>query len=163
EAFRPSGDAWLASAKSGGLAYYVSLLANVQRPPANDEIGDGLALAVVDVRSGSPQILVPRRIDFGAWPAWDEPTIAATHPPGAVADTVIVAGTPIGPDMQDVVAVLVSHNGGESFHYAAPIHAPGYPGHATHAPDNTLVRPFLQQDPRPGQECHAYLAFGVYY
>ena len=163
ESFRPSGDAWLAAAQSGGRAYYISLLETANHPAMPDEVGDGLALAVVDVRSGSPQILPPRRIDFGEWPSWDEPTIAATHPPGAIADTVIAAGTPIGPDLQDAVAVLVSQNGGESFGETTLIHAPDYPGHNPHQPDNTLVRPFLQQDPRPGQECHAYLAYGVYY
>ena len=163
QSFRPSGDAWLAAAQNGGRAYYVSLVETVDHPTTPDEVGDGLALAVIDVRSGSPQILSPRRIDSGLWPSWDEPTVAATHPPGAVADTVIVAGTPIGPDVQDAVSVLVSHNGGESFRQTAVIHAPSYPGHTSNAPDNTLVRPFLQQDPRPGQECHALLAYGVYY
>ncbi len=162
-AFLPSGDGWLAAAQQGGRAYYVSLLATTAIASATDEAGQGLALAVVDVRSGTPQIGAPRRIDSGDWPEWDEPTVAATRPPGATADTVLVAGTPIAPRVQDTVAVLVSHDGGDSFQEVAQIHAPEYPGAAAHGPANTLVRPFLQQDPRPGEECHAYLAFGVYY
>src|SRR5438876_12172815 len=65
-AFRPSGDAWLATAQSGSRAYYVSLLVTADHPPMPDEIGDGLALAVVDFRGASPQVRTPRRIDFGA-------------------------------------------------------------------------------------------------
>lgn len=159
--FRPDGDAWLAAAQNGRRAYYVSLLATGAQPSSDDDVGNGLGLAVVDVSTGQPQIEAPKRIDLGDWPGWDEPTVTATRPPGAIADTVLVAGTPIGPDMQDAVAVLVSHDGGVSFHEAPLLRAPGYPGH--HSPRDTLVRPVLQQDPRPGQECHAYLAFGVYY
>jgi hypothetical protein len=107
-------------------------------------------------------VLAPRRIDLGDWSQWDEPTVAATRPPGAAADTVIVAATPIETDLQDVIAVLVSHDGGISFREVMPVHAPGYPGHLAHSGDNTVLRPFLVQDPRAGLECHAYLAFGVY-
>lgn len=159
--FRPDGDAWLAAAQNGKRAYYVSLLEAEEQPATDDDVGDGLALAVVDVASGQPKIEAPKRIDLGDWPGWDEPTVAATRPSGASVDTVLVAGTPIAPDMQDAVAVLVSHDGGTSFHEVPLLRAPGYPGH--HSPRDTLVRPVLQQDPRPGQECHAYLAFGVYY
>jgi hypothetical protein len=162
-AFRPSGDAWLATVQRGSRVYYVSLLEVQNGAPGADEIGDGLSLAVIDVESGSPEIEGPRRIDQSAFAGWDEPTVSATRPSGALFDTVLVAGTPIDPTFQDTVAVLVSHDGGRSFHYAPPLFAPGYPGRAPHRPDNTAVRPVLAQDPRPGQECHAYLAFGVYY
>jgi hypothetical protein len=163
DAFRPSGDGWLASARYGGRAYYVSLLQTADAAQGADEAGNGIALAVVDVTSGTPAILQPRRIDVGGWSQWDEPTVSATRPAGAIVDTVIVAGTPIGPQLQDVIAVLVSRDGGESFQEVALVHAPSYPGPAARGPANTLVRPLLQQDPRAGMECHAYLAFGVYY
>jgi hypothetical protein len=161
-AFRPSGDGWLAAAKEGGRVYYVSLLETTRRVTALDDSGDGLALAIVDVRNGSTRIVPPRRIDRGRWPSWDEPTVSATRLPDASADTVIVAATPVGADLRDVIAVLVSHDGGTSFHEVLPLHAPDYPGHVAHGPNNTVLRPLLAQDPRAGQECHAYLAFGVY-
>ncbi len=160
--FRPSGDGWLAATQRGTRAYYVSLLqVHDAAPQGIDDVGDGLAFAVIDFALAAPQVIPPRRIDAGDWPNWDEPTVAATRPPGSGADTVLVAGTPIAPDVQDVVTVLVSHDGGVTFRESPPIHAPDYRVH--HSPGDTLVRPVLQQDPRPGQECHAYLAFGVYY
>lgn len=159
--FRPSGDGWLAAAQQGSRAYYLSLLQTHGQAPAADELGDGLALAVIDFGAGVPKIIAPRRIDPGDRPSWDEPTIAATRRPGDATDTLLVAATPIGPDLQDEVAVLVSRDGGGSFSGSTIIHAPGYPGH--HPPRDTLVRPVLQQDPRAGFECHSWLAFGVYY
>jgi hypothetical protein len=161
--FAPSGDGWLATAQGGLRAYYVSLLDATPNASTNDESGDGLALATIEVTDAGPTVTAPQRIDLGDWPSWDEPTISATRPPGAAADTVLAAGTPIGPDYQDVVSVLVSHDGGQSFHDAATLLAPGSPGRVYGRRDDTLVRPVLQQDPRPGQECHAYVAFGVYY
>jgi hypothetical protein len=162
-AFHPSGDAWLATAQKGSRSYYVSLLTTAPHQPSPDEVADGIALAIVDIAQGAPTILAPRRIDPGVFSAWDEPTVSATRPAGATSDTVIVAGTPIAPTFQDVVAVLVSHDGGQSFHQSQLIYAPHYPGRASGRPDNTVVRPFLEQDPRAGQECHVYMAFGVYY
>jgi hypothetical protein len=161
DAFQPSGDGWLATAQGGSRAYYVSLLAVTPGNATTDESGEGLALATID--ADGPTAHAPNRIDQGMWPGWDEPTIAATRPPGADADTIIVSGTPIGPDYQDVISVLVSRDGGLSFHYTTTLLAPGSPGRVYGKRDNTLVRPFLQQDPRAGRECHAYLAFGVYY
>ena len=161
-AFFPSGDAWVATAQGGSRAYYVSLATSANSVQQPDDTGDGLALAIIDVGNGSPHVRPPVRIDSGTWSGWDEPTVCATHPPTAANDTVIVAGTPIDVSVQDVIAVLVSHDGGETFHYAPGINAPGYPGRQP-GPANTVVRPFLQQDPRPGQECHAYLAYGVYF
>ncbi len=161
--FRPSADAWVAAAQNGSRAYVLSLLIRDEVADARDDLGDGLSLAVVDLSSGTPRIDQPRRIDGGAWSQWDEPTVVATRAAGAGEETVIVAGTPLGPDEQDLVAVLVSRDGGGTFGDPVRIRAPGYPGHRSGRPDNTVVRPFLRQDPRQGWECHAYMAFGVYY
>jgi hypothetical protein len=159
----PSGDAAVAATQHGGRAYYVSLLGVMPRPDYLDEQAIGLALATVDVENGAVTVAPPRRIDLGDWPHWDEPTIAATHPPGAHADTVIAAGTPTGDDYQDVVSILVSHDGGVSFHEVGPLLAPDSPGRVYGRRDNTVIRPSLVQDPRPGFECHTLISFGVYY
>jgi hypothetical protein len=159
--FRPSGDAWLASAQHGARAYYVSLLATQTSASLPDDVGNGIALSILDAAAPAPTVSAPRRITPDGL-AWDEPTVAATRQPGASADTVIVAATPIGPDFQDRVAVLVSRDGGQTFDPGASLFAPSWPGRTYAQPDDTAVRPVLQQDPRPGGECHVYLAFGVY-
>jgi hypothetical protein len=179
----------IASRPGGQTAYTVFVGSN----GTSDATGSGTGALFVagfdasQARSGAPgtgqsavppSMLAPTSVGLngGVTTYWSDPTISVTKTPERSTDRVVIVAPNVTAATQFTLFVSLwdgnpSDIGTVPFRPATMslIYAPGAtiqrncPPDLPNCPNDTIIRPIVRQDPRPGYECREYMAFLVFY